>query len=408
MQSKFIKAGECMKYITTQEAAAIYGKSPRTIARHAKEGRLPGAVLHGHSWLVPAQPISEQEFRLSEAKAPEQEFRFPLYHYSASFTRRWELRPLEQQLYDGQLLWLQGDFALAYAKMQALLPQLKEEPLYLQLGALYTLAVLAIDNADIRSFTLYKHRIETIMQQDFPYKKEMELYQPIFTNIYRGQEGLLQFEPDRYYAYHPDTRGLLLLLQFLKLALYANGKRQPPGLAFYECHLNSLEQEGRYMLATMLHLLFTYLYIMHGDKENANRHLQQGLELCVKNGCLTLSLEFIFAMGTGFVKALAAYNKETRVRVNELYRKYLNGLVALADYENQTSIFRILDINDIYLVFAITNGLTNEAIAEFSGISHWTVSKKISALLQKIGLQRRSEIKDFVNRMNKTIYEHEF
>lgn len=397
-----------MEYITTQEAAVIYGKSPRTLARHAKEGKILGAILRGHTWLVPAQPLSEQEFQLAEHKAQEQDFKFPLYHYSAYFTRRWELRPVEQELYDGQMLWLQGDFSTAYAKVQALLPQLAEEPLYLQLGALYTLAILAIDNADISSFALYKHQIEAIMQQDFPYKKEMELYQPILKNIYHGQKAMLEFEPDPYHAYHQDTRGLLLLLQFLNLALHSNGKRLPSGLAFYECHLNSLEHEGRYMLATMLHLLFTYLYILHKDKENANRHLKQGLELCIKNGCLTLSLEFIIAMGSGFVKALGAYDKKTRLQIKELYQKYLTGMVALADYENQTSIFRVLDINDLYLAFAITNGLTNAEIAEFSGLSPWTISKKISRLLEKIDLQRRCEVKDFVRNMSKRIHAHEY
>jgi len=47
---------EKKRFLTTEEVATLLRTSPRTVARWAKEGRLP-AVRIGKQWLFPAEEL---------------------------------------------------------------------------------------------------------------------------------------------------------------------------------------------------------------------------------------------------------------------------------------------------------------------------------------------------------------
>ena len=55
--------------ISTAEAAALWNLSPRRVAILCKEGRIPGAVLEGRRWLIPADAQKPSDHRLKTAES---------------------------------------------------------------------------------------------------------------------------------------------------------------------------------------------------------------------------------------------------------------------------------------------------------------------------------------------------
>ena len=55
--------------ISTTEAAALWNLSPRRVAILCKEGRIPGAVLEGRRWLIPADAQKPSDHRLKTAES---------------------------------------------------------------------------------------------------------------------------------------------------------------------------------------------------------------------------------------------------------------------------------------------------------------------------------------------------
>ena len=44
-------------YLTAVEAAEVLGLSPRTVAWYCSLGRIDGAIMRRHRWLIPAPPV---------------------------------------------------------------------------------------------------------------------------------------------------------------------------------------------------------------------------------------------------------------------------------------------------------------------------------------------------------------
>ncbi|MDM5234313.1 helix-turn-helix domain-containing protein [Lysinibacillus pakistanensis] len=52
-----------MDYITTKEAASIWGISDRMVLYHCNSGRIDGAIKIGNTWLIPKTATKPQDKR---------------------------------------------------------------------------------------------------------------------------------------------------------------------------------------------------------------------------------------------------------------------------------------------------------------------------------------------------------
>ena len=50
-----------MKYITSQEASALWGITPRRIQQMCKSGEIKGAKKEGKSWIIPENAVFSTE-----------------------------------------------------------------------------------------------------------------------------------------------------------------------------------------------------------------------------------------------------------------------------------------------------------------------------------------------------------
>jgi len=49
-----------MDYISVSQAAEKWGVSERSIRNYCRQGRIVGAVLNGHSWLIPESAAKQE------------------------------------------------------------------------------------------------------------------------------------------------------------------------------------------------------------------------------------------------------------------------------------------------------------------------------------------------------------
>lgn len=57
-----------MNYITTKEVAVKWGISDRRVLQYCNNGRIPGAVKMGNTWIVPKDAEKPKDGRRKEAK----------------------------------------------------------------------------------------------------------------------------------------------------------------------------------------------------------------------------------------------------------------------------------------------------------------------------------------------------
>lgn len=57
-----------MDYLTSAECAKKWGVSQRRVAIYCKEGRIDGAIIRGHMWLIPEKASKPKDPRGSSKK----------------------------------------------------------------------------------------------------------------------------------------------------------------------------------------------------------------------------------------------------------------------------------------------------------------------------------------------------
>jgi len=403
-----------MEYITTLEAAQRWGTTQRSIARYAKAGKIPGAVLRGKSWLIPGdawRPVDRRSPAWSLAMAATDhyakstDFHFPMFMYSRSHGQREKLNPVEQQLFDAEEQWLQGNYPEAYRLAKQFLPLEAALPMYLQVGILYVLVFTGVDNGDAEGVLEYIRQIDLRLQQDFPYKKEMELYYPIVKAHFSGYASMMEFLPDQDYSYHQDAF-LVLLVRYLYqyLCSFEEGMNfRQEDIAFFACMLNMVEGEGRDTIATVLHIALANICVYCHDWAGAGKHLDKAIALGLRAGCLTMLLAPLHANDKRFLKRLAKWDDKAGDRLLWLWHSHLQGVRALSQLRQKDTIRLKFSGEELSLLYAAAMGYSNAQLAELLGLRPSTISKKLHELYAKTGLQKRSEIKEYIIRLNKEI-----
>lgn len=405
-----------MDYMTTMEAAAKWDVSPRSVTRYIKAGKVPGAVQKGKSWLIPQTAERPRDGRDRKRPATnilpvscgkvDNSFRFPIFFYSRSCNHREVLSPVEQLLYDGQLLWLEGKYPEAKELLQNLLPEIDSLAPYLQLGIWYTLVFVGVGNVDIQGVQNCKMQIERILQQDFPYKKEMELYYPIVQGTWNGFGSLRDFPLDANYTYHLDAFSVLVVRYIYQYATEFSKtfRFRQVDLAFLSSMVNIFESEGREVLALLMHIGMNYVCTYHHDKEGSDAHLKKAVDLARRNNAPTLLMELMHTLGNRFTKALTATDKKFNARMLHIWQCHMQFFTAMANARNRVAILDLFSGTELYLLYGVAMGYTNLQLAEYHQVTASTISKRLNVIYEKAGIKKRSEVRDYVLRVTKGIY----
>jgi len=395
-----------MDYITAQEAAAKWKVTIRTIARYAQNGKIKGAVLIGNGWLIPrdaARPAdgrrnrNAKDINGNENISPEEVFKCPVYYFSTYYRHRDRLNLLEQQLYDAQEEMLKGNCKKSYAMTKRVWAQAKDSPKYLQLGILYTLCFLGTYCVDTEKVVGYIAEIKSRLQQDFPYKKEMEAILPLVTYIHNSVWKSSNFQGDSEYKYADDILGIIYLQQLESYCLFSSdNKISDREYNFIKLSARILENERSEVMGVVLQCYLVYICSLRNDMEGFEKHMLEAFALARKNDCPLMLVFLVQALGTIANKRLKKFDKNLYDRVISLWSLQAKGALHLNKRLNKDSVYKQYTEDEMLLLIAVAGGRTNVEIATMFSIKENSLSKKLSYVYAKCGISSRNEVKDFV------------
>jgi len=408
-----------MDYITIKEAAEKWQVSTRTVQRYINAGIVDGAIKLGRLWVIPkttTKPgyhlpvkVVSTQCELDNHATDNVPFKYPIYYYTEYFIHPEKLNPLERKLWEGQRLLLQGDYKEAYSALKEMSVHVNDEPVFFQVGLYYSLIASAFANADISNVFAYCAEVEKLFLEDFAYKKDLELLYPIFKGKIFGYSDLQRLKIDPQYNYHKDTHPIIMFIHMAQYTLSIDKFKELNSnyITFAEVYLNSLEAEGKELLAIDMHISLTYIYGVEKNLEYAGMHLRKAVALAVKNNVLHMLLETQLILGKRFTKILSEYDYQASKKLLLLYKAYLISNMKLTKYNKKDCVYDLLNEDETFILYGVTIGLTNKQIAELNNVKVSTISNKLSNIYAKTGIKSRSQVKDFVIKYSKDIFINE-
>jgi len=141
-----------MNYISSKQAAQLWGISPRRVAILASQGRIDGAVSLGNTWLIPedAHKPSDSRRKANRSGAKSTGHGYCPYIVSAVHSEEQVSRfnSEERELYRADLMYEAGDLKAARQTAERLLFSRDRD---IRLGSLYLLALVCLYQGDHNS-----------------------------------------------------------------------------------------------------------------------------------------------------------------------------------------------------------------------------------------------------------------
>jgi len=394
--------GERMNYISTKELAKRWGISNSRILFLVKEGRLPGAVKIGHSWVFPdciEKPADLRSAKLDQNPTPKA-FRFPIYifgNYSEADIEN-DFSEAEKKLYKAEMSFHKGDIYEAYNLLAALL-QTAIEPT-VRAGALYYICRCCIFLSKSKDLRFFSESLNVMCSQDIPFQKELELLLHDLDTYFEGNAYYTaEFRIDEGYPYHESARYYLFLTSAYTAILNSIKDGSRILTLPYEIICQQYEAEQNSFSAQMLHSYLAVMHHINGESETGKAHLRKALYTAMETGCLDAELFFYHYYPNLFDSVLEESGfSPCRVIKRRSSRFYLSLQKLLKDMGRDSPLVTLSEKDMEYIQYAM-KGLSNKEIAARKGVSVSTVSKYFSSLYELTGTGSRKELVDLCSRM---------
>ena len=391
-----------MDYLTVKETAQRWGVSVRTVNMHLNAGRVPGAVRKEHGWLVPA-----------EAKKPADRRHRQAEETLVSVRCKKSFMPILS------MTFATGSFAEAVGQLED-----EEERLAAWAGHYYfrgevekTIELaercFASDSAEIRLSARWLHAMAAIGIGD------EETCLADFAEIIRegetASDEAVRAESEfirlvaKIYFHEENTDVAQLMPHFSHLskgvrcfALYGRAhalylrKEYHQTIGEVEA-ASALMQQAYPVAAIYLNIVGAMASNSLARHEDAQRFFDRAWTLALPEGYMEP-----FAEHHGMLQGLV--ERKLRDTQPELYQK-LSALVyrfsrGWMKIHNPTSTLKVTDTLTPYefsIAMLAAKGRTNKEIADYMCISVNSVKAYLATIYQKIGITKRSELKNYVN-----------
>jgi len=382
-----------MKYISVREAGFRWGIDPSRIGRLIREGRIEGAKRSGRSWLIPENAQKPADGRTRQVKAQPREifFRFPLF---ADFEEESFIPPLSPE--EAALRRAQKDYyACEYESAKNAFAPLSEraESIYVRICASYFMCILSA-SYDIKiSWEQYYHRLNLLLNEDFPYKKEMELFLPwLDCNLARFRTAGERLDKDPTYEYHPSARYTCAWLSLLRYSSENMAEIPKFTLEPYEILCGLAERDGHYTEAQELHfILFTACFMIH-EKDAMLYHLRRVLHIACEHDLLPVAADMASYYPDVFESVLSEYPASFAEKLRENSRLLYRNFLRFAENRNRTKLYARLSKNDYRLVLYAYSGCSNKKVAGMLQVSERSVASRYNELYNKLGVAGKAEL----------------
>lgn len=388
-----------MNYISTTEAAKLWGITANRITILAKEGRIPGATQISTRWMIPDNAIKPVDNRRTvnkcEQRPSESFFRFPSYADFDEYQFNPPLTDEELILRNVQLQYLECRFEDAFDTLGDLPKRTKN--IYIKIASLFYACLLCTQNINRNELPEYVAQLNLILVGDFPYKKEMQFFlYELDASIGANKYFLEEFNIDPAYDYHPSVFSLMQSMAVFSLCVKSMSSTLNNDLSVYELNCSMLEKDGYYSDAQSMNTYLALLYYMQPNITNAILHLRKALKIAESKHYYFYPAMYYSYIGPLYEVLSPEFSKEFMDRIIMLGKDVHIRYVTFMKSINVNHIYSSLTKKDLHYALLVSQGLANKEIAAKMNVSESMVAKRLSKIYDVLNVNSKAELKQLL------------
>lgn len=393
--------GTEMEYMTVKETAKAWNVSVRTVNMYLNAGRVPGAIRKEHGWLVPADARKPEDRRRRQSGGPMESrtvkcfmpilaLAYPPGGFEQAVGRLGD--PEEREMARAGHYYFQGSMEAAQEKSASFL---QSECADIRLSALWihAMASLSLGDVDACMQDFESVQREGASAQDETVRVESEFIAMV-SDIYFHREEACVSDLLPHFAHLSD--GLRYFALYARAhALYLRGEyRQAVG----EVGAALALMQGTYPIAAIyLNIVGAMACNSMAEHKEAQHFFDAAWELAAVDGYFEPLAEH-HGMLQGLVERKTRGSQpELYQRISELVYRFSRGWMKIHNPNSQRKVTDALTPYEFSIAMLAAKGRSNKEIADYLSISVNSVKAYLATIYQKIGITKRSELRDYVN-----------
>lgn len=411
-----------MEILTVEQMAQKWGISPRTVQNLCKNGRIPGAIYFGKSWMIPADAERPPDGRRKSAdtaalpdsgpqplvrKSPYLDMT-DLYCVPGTADRCIEELvdyPESQALFAAQIAYSRGQIDQVLTRLNGLLDQ--HTGLYAVVSAGMLLALCAMWKGDLNLWYEAKKHIYTAPCRDDVDRDIVSLTLAASDLAVRATEDFPDWFArgcfDKLHRdAHPAARVYYIKLLFVSAQELAMGRLQLDGVSglglmrtlpyIMEPMISQMAADGVIMAEIYLRLMIATAYHQIGDDLRGGDHLDKAIRLCLADGLYCPLAEHRRQLGLFLDEHLAAIDPEALKILKALHKQLHAGWTVIHNAVTQKTVQASLTLREREVARLAAFGLSNKEISRQLSLSEHTVISLVNSAKNKTNAANRRDL----------------
>ena len=415
-----------MEKITAQQAAEKWGIALRRVQDHCKKGRIPGARLFGHNWMIPADAVRPLDGRSKAGKAAKEKTvahktlirQAPfldmtnLYTVPGSAEKVVESlaeHPEAQALFAAEIAYSRGEIDKVYEQAQYLLSA--HSGFYAVNAGGMLLALAAMWKGDIHLYRNAKIHIAEAPAKSDTDRDIMSLSLACIDSAVRDLSSYPEwFQRGQFEYLHPDSHAAAKVFYVKYLLVFAQemakGEFNLPDITgmglmktipyIAEPLISRVVAEKLVIPEIYLRLLVAVAYHQIGDDASAVKHVDKAIALALPDGLLGILAEHRRQFDYLLDDRLELADPVACKKYKALHKGLLEGWTKLHNSLLSKSVLGALSIRQREIARLAAFGYSNAEIGERLHISESAAKKAVYEAMNKAGVDKREELGAFV------------
>ncbi len=401
-----------MEYITAKAAAEKWGVTPRRVQILCSQEKIKGAYRFGKSWMIPVTAILPSMARGDEPHLPlPRKTPFldmtDLYSEAGKADESAEMlvnNPEAYALFKAQIAYRRGEIDKVYDRARYFLSS--HSGFYAILGGGMLLALCAIWRGDVHLWNEAKRHICEAPSSTEDEREIISLALAIIdSSVYDNKDYPDWFTRGNFETLpadsHPSAK--VFYIKYLYMAAFAIASGQLnlqglQGLALMKIIPNTIEPfitqavvDKTLIPEIYLRMSCAVAYHNSGDKERAVAYIDKALSLALPDRLYGLIAEYVRHFDGLLEERISLCDESALVPIMQLYGVYRVGWARLSSHVRNKSIASNLTAKEHEVAKLSAFGFTIKEIASMLYVSESTVKQTIARVVNKTGIQDRSE-----------------
>ena len=406
-----------MDLITVKEAAEKWGVTPRRVQGLCKEGKIKGAMRWERTWMIPSFAVLPSAAKNEECDMPMPK-KSPfldmtnIYNTPGSAEKASELlinNPEAHALFEAEIEYRRGEIYKVYDRARFFLST--HSGFYAILAGGMLLALCAIWRGDIHLWNEAKRHICEAPCNSESDREILSLTLAIVdSSIYDNKDFPEWFTSGNFEALpfdsHPAAKVYYvkyLYISAFSVAMGTTHQEGMGGLSLMRMIPNAIEPlvtqavvDGTVLPEIFLRLSCAVAYHNSGDRDKAIRHIDKAISYALKDGLYGVLTEYVRHFDGLLEERIGLVDPNAVAIVKELYATYSVGWARLSGAVRNRYVASNLSTREREVAKLVAFGFTNKDIAGMLFISESTVKQTILRVVQKTGVNDKSEFSNIL------------